>query len=431
MAWLGQDWVLWFAAGLLLVGGVWLTGWSLFHDRARGRRRCPKCWYDLRGTPGLRCSECGYEAKRERQLFSTRRRWRLAALGVLLMLAASSAGLAPKVRRDGWLSLVPTTVLILAVPPAAEDWIWPPVGMLSPGDTEDDLLNRPSSFENRAADELARRIASGAELWNCQWRYLIREKRAIRTRRKWPQTVPFMAALRLPLVSRGSITVCPRLQDATDATFLWDDGVFWRDGPHLPEVVGVLAAGTTEVIFDCAVWKRKSFWREAGESPLWTGTVEIPLECAPSIDDVIRPDRDPALTEAMRAALRVKLSFHQLVDTGPPRSAWCLSLGLLQVADSPLNAVALGLGVDVLHDGKVAGTRRFRRQDFWPRGDPRQVNATIDLPGVDEEALFGPDAADHWSLRVRGDGEMALTDWDRDQYWAGEFTLPLSEVLAP
>lgn len=39
------------------------------------------------------------------------------------------------------------------------------------------------------------------------------------------------------------------------------------------------------------------------------------------------------------------------------------------------------------------------------------------------------DTVQRWSLRIRGDGEMALTDWDRDKYWAGEFTIPLEQTL--
>ena len=30
------------------VGIVW---WALFGDKPRGRRRCPRCWHDLSGTP--------------------------------------------------------------------------------------------------------------------------------------------------------------------------------------------------------------------------------------------------------------------------------------------------------------------------------------------------------------------------------------------
>ena len=61
--------------------------WALFGDsfrrRFRRRRRCPRCWYDLTHTEGLRCNECGHEVRRERQLFRARRRWGIATLAAL------------------------------------------------------------------------------------------------------------------------------------------------------------------------------------------------------------------------------------------------------------------------------------------------------------------------------------------------------------
>lgn len=49
-------------AWLVMGGGVVLLGRALLWDRARGRRRCPKCWYDMSGVDSLRCPECGREA---------------------------------------------------------------------------------------------------------------------------------------------------------------------------------------------------------------------------------------------------------------------------------------------------------------------------------------------------------------------------------
>ena len=49
------DWSL--ETGLYLLGvavipgvGVLLVLWGLWGDRSKGRPRCPKCWYDMRGT---------------------------------------------------------------------------------------------------------------------------------------------------------------------------------------------------------------------------------------------------------------------------------------------------------------------------------------------------------------------------------------------
>ena len=58
----------WFLeTGLYLLGvavvplvGLLLVVWGLWGDRSKGRPRCPKCWYDMRGTvPRLVCPECG------------------------------------------------------------------------------------------------------------------------------------------------------------------------------------------------------------------------------------------------------------------------------------------------------------------------------------------------------------------------------------
>ncbi len=42
---------------------------------------------------------------------------------------------------------------------------------------------------------------------------------------------------------------------------------------------------------------------------------------------------------------------------------------------------------------------------------------------------MAPPGTDGWSVVIRGNPEMALRDWDRPCYWAGEFTVPLAEVL--
>lgn len=107
---------------LLLLSGALLLAWALLADWVRQRvpsrrqRRCPKCWYDLSHTPGLRCSECGCEAKRERKLFKAKRRWWLAAFAMLLLLGSYALHVTPDVRARGWVAAVPTTALIVGLP---------------------------------------------------------------------------------------------------------------------------------------------------------------------------------------------------------------------------------------------------------------------------------------------------------------------------
>ena len=90
----------------LAVCGLIGVVYALFFDTSRGRRRCPRCWYDMRGVSGLRCPECGHEARAEQDLLRTRRRFGLAAASLVLLVPL----LAYFVIRDGrraWYALPP------------------------------------------------------------------------------------------------------------------------------------------------------------------------------------------------------------------------------------------------------------------------------------------------------------------------------------
>ena len=106
------------AAWVLTIAGLAVIGWALFWDRSRGRRRCPKCWYDMGGAKAdgegrLTCSECGRVVRRERKLHKTRRRWRRAIAGVCVLGLAYAAVATPRVRERGWAGAVPTTALAI------------------------------------------------------------------------------------------------------------------------------------------------------------------------------------------------------------------------------------------------------------------------------------------------------------------------------
>ena len=104
----------------LALAAAGLTGalWALSPWPRSKRRRCPRCWYDMSGTPdSRRCTECGRTAKSERRLHKRRRRWRMALLGVLVMVLGAAAAATPDVMRGSWRRLVPTTILY-----ATLDW---------------------------------------------------------------------------------------------------------------------------------------------------------------------------------------------------------------------------------------------------------------------------------------------------------------------
>lgn len=105
------DWIIYTAGSLLGLAGITILAIALFKDRSRARRRCPKCWYDMTGVPGLQCPECGKKAAAENKLFKTRRRWRWAIMACLLMVAGGGTAGTPKLKRDGSFALVPVPVL--------------------------------------------------------------------------------------------------------------------------------------------------------------------------------------------------------------------------------------------------------------------------------------------------------------------------------
>jgi len=117
------DWGFQVLSVLTALAALALLYWAIFRDRSRGRRRCPKCWYDLRGSDSLTCSECGYTAKRQRQFFRTRRRWRWVVVVVVIGVGARVLWLVPKAQREGWLAAAPTTIVISAIPYYGRDAI--------------------------------------------------------------------------------------------------------------------------------------------------------------------------------------------------------------------------------------------------------------------------------------------------------------------
>jgi HEAT repeat protein len=143
----GADWLYFTIAGSLAAVACFCAYCGLFADRARGRRRCPRCWYDCSQATSLTCPECGRTVKRERALLKTRRHKGRTALALVLFLLAATAAVYPHIRRVGWPHYLPDTALL---------WLLPTV------DTETDPLWK--EYERRvsvalSAEEVKERLA--------------------------------------------------------------------------------------------------------------------------------------------------------------------------------------------------------------------------------------------------------------------------------
>lgn len=107
------------AAGVTLFGLMLLT-YTLIGDRSKGRKRCPRCWYDMSGAtfkPGpseqgtfATCPECGRAVCKPTDLLRSRRsRARLVTAAVILLLGG--CGLAAGARLSTPQRILPTRVL--------------------------------------------------------------------------------------------------------------------------------------------------------------------------------------------------------------------------------------------------------------------------------------------------------------------------------
>lgn len=99
------------ALGMIAFGVVVVVR-GLYGRRPLGKRRCPKCWYDMEGAPTLVCPECGHDSKVSRNLYRRQRCPALVWAGALVVLAGAAVLVIPAVRKDSWWSLVPTPVFI-------------------------------------------------------------------------------------------------------------------------------------------------------------------------------------------------------------------------------------------------------------------------------------------------------------------------------
>ena len=116
------SWVCWLLGGIFGVAGLIWCMRALFWDRARGRSRCPRCWYSMDGVPSLQCPECGRTAKREKRLFKTRRRYRRTVAASSLPLVGLAVLYTSGALRVGWTRAVPSTVLVAVCPMNIGDW---------------------------------------------------------------------------------------------------------------------------------------------------------------------------------------------------------------------------------------------------------------------------------------------------------------------
>lgn len=432
-------WLWWIGGAALGLLGLWLLYWSLLHDRSKGHRRCPKCWYNMSGTDSLTCSECGRTAKREERLYKTRRRWRWAITATLIGFLAGGSTLTPKIQRDGWVSTVPTRGLI---------WLLPWTGE-TPGQVHQVLVTRARADELSPADwnALFDRIVKGdsaAKPTTASWEqkyyaifqqtYLIFDFRdhpgreasqklydlppqySLAVRPRWPEGLPLVVhgtyRTWWPIPNAFAMHVQPRTggQQAIN--------LFGGAGGHTTiEFTELTQPLDSTIIFDVRLFQRRwindqSEWREIG-----TDVIEVRVTIGGSINDCISslesmPIKSLLQTGLQATAFRSEDQNLFVVELVPfaTRSSLCAGLGF-------------GFRGEFLLDDEVIASTTY----WWDGGQSGFKYLGFNNPYEgDFERLRLMRAEENWKLRLRADPTIAIRVPNVDQYWNGTITLPIA-----
>jgi hypothetical protein len=469
---------------LVLVGvvggcaaGVYIAWRALFKDRANGRRRCPRCWFDMAYSPGMTCGECGFTARHESQFAKTRRRYSVAILA-MLTCAALVLYVNYQVSERGLVSMAPNKLLILAVP----------------------MVGSHTNTASAAVfDELSRRMA-GQQLSEREWRMYIKRcakgdwwarpisqewiekygteihrlRRALVMREELTGAArmnldaaasPYTDSERLlldlpPLVVLGTQPTLPVDQSVrvlVQARHWWPSGsdmrieLVRRDDPAQRAVLvrssleswssavaelGFIDADTTQIMLDVHVQQRRSGldepWRSAMRE---TYTLQVQHDHAAAMTAIEDRLLDATLTEVFSSGV----------------VAWVNSPGVVRFRFNPpathvasFDDMAIGAAMELYRGDELA-----RRLDLWWLAGTVTEQAILDRRGnaltpptraygwhvvyEDEELLrllvdevSANEPHEHnWYYRVTGQHDIAQLVDGAETYWRGTLTLPV------
>jgi hypothetical protein len=406
---------------------------ALFRDRSRGRRRCPRCWYEMTGVPGLVCPECGKAARREKSLFRTRRRWRMAGVAALVAGLGLAGALTPRARERGWRSLVSTPVLLLFAPPRHE-MMW----MDSTGRQREDLF----------AKELWSRFdRPGAPAW--QWRMALNSATFMRTRPTWAVDEPFAVRLNLPeWMNVGSVELEPAGMERS-----WRLVVSSVSARRAWHAIGYVTPGVEQV--RVRVTLRSAGWglnaalatigpptlspfpggptslttnpntMQAGDV-LYEGTFVLRVRAVATLEESMTRVSGERIDAMMREAMTVRVGWDAEGSRHRPVKV-NLSVDRTKLREHAM--IALPVIVEVARDGVVVEAERVSLGNTELAMSRDRDKVEVRLPASLRRELETPGPKKGWEIRIRGDlGEMHQ-QWQRETYWVGEVVVPLDEAM--
>lgn len=475
----GTDWLFSLGAALLAAAGVALLLWALWGDWLRGvlayrrtgtrRRRCPKCWYDMSGVEGLRCPECGREAKCEARLHRSRRRRRWAALACLIGALAWGLSRGPIVRAKGWAAAVPTAALVVVLP-----WLEPPgpkaVSRVNPTGSPHSIrealwvelltnrLRRGSKLPswqralvirngmrdaltnpNHAWSQHARMLwaaVANQPLTDEEWRAWLPRllPKMIRTRERWPEGVEVYVRLaEFEWMSQADIVFQPTQLGAVAMKLnpMFYARRFVSYGPsHGYQMPGwfdgakpILLFGLRTQTLAGELLKREfppeptAYSRPDPDDPRWKprpiGQVELPIRIEGAIDECMRRVSIPAVDAALRGGTFAGTAIQGMMSVTLDQAATAAIVRALTAENATFAA-----RLEMRRDGEVIVSQRV-----WWSASPAAYER-LPQPPMDWH-IFPAMGMNHvveehtWTLRITPDQEFALRDFESERCWDG------------
>lgn len=401
-------WLLSIGAFAAIVICTAIAAKSIAGDPPRGRRRCPRCWHEL-GPDGLRCAECGHEARREAEVTRNRRQPFRAALAILAVVAVAAATRVRLLDRGAW-SMAPTSVLLWATPSLAGG------GYRSAAWELSYRVRSGSASDTQVVDALELFVDGDEDARppSAAWRAKYRDLGSAVTARLGPNSPALLRLLEIPPAFEVAF-----IDPGADAPALLvvDADVWWPASTQ-----GVLEIGLAD-----GSKRTAGFWAHARFPPL---VIEMPpgTKAGDSVRLSLAPigaeravDAEVAVTlpqsnappaswngvdsDQLRAAIGEVFGAGLIVwGDGAPRGG--LRFDHRLTAGEEFAGTAIGLRVEILEAGLVRRTSRM----WWMAGErgssPRWLASIEDAEAM--ARLADPSTPlDRWTMRITGDEGLA------------------------
>lgn len=459
------DWSYWLMALAVLAVNtalVYVAWWALFSDRSKGRRRCPRCWYDMAYSTGMTCPECGHTPKNEQQFFRTRRRFGFAA-GAIFASVSICLFITDRISERGFTSVAPSRVLLWLLPMVDEkSGIYSELtdrarfGQLSVGNWKG-LVQRATNgdpWSQPTSDAWMRKY--GDFLWSVRMSFAdypeleqlllpIPPRIELTTNEVWPQGLPVTLNVQVrdwwPWGTECRVRAQPRVAGKA----IGEPVIFYRTADHrfhrtpyalhlppLDEIDPELSSIEVEFQID----RRRLPLTSGGQirwdddevldadwEPVTRTTVAVATRAEGELQHIAQPVHDEALDDTMKRAFA-----DGVVRWARGRSPVRFNVATPVTFGPEFNDTLVGVRAELLCDGAVV-----RRLNMWWRaGTGPNLNLQLRSRGYgfevdyeDLDMLRQPMEDGRWQMRVRSDPQIALRAGAAPKYWEGEFTIPL------